>query len=587
MNTLKSLCQPLFPFAHFLTITCVLLLLTPVGGQEPSNDNAMLIIEDKPMATVQAGVFGQFLERPSWGGEFGPEGICDDAGRLPEPVLKMLQSLRPPVVRFPGGTDVDHMNWTDLIDHAPDRKDPARPLSKGSKGDMVTNRFGLNEFFDLRDQLGSEVILVGNLRQALYRQRPLAEAALHEAGLLAYANAPAEAALPDGMPDWGALRARNGRSEPVGVRYFMVGNESYFFWPPKNEEERERLGLTDDADAWEWFRQCLLAYGKALKAVDPDIELIIDGFHDAHNSSNDVPNTFRERLFLDPEICTLYQHLGAHHYAPMGFNGTRLKGERIEALELDPEQIWYGLISGPGLFDAQGQNTAFGDYYRAMVDAGYRVAVTEWNFNAWSTNRVLKEGSFGIEVPARLATAGFFHGILRQAGSISLTTQSMLLGTSWGITAIRADPTGETPPYWLPQGQVAQFYRFLTGSEILSSQLSKAPTYADPPQLTPWWPAIQNLSLIDAIVTRDERGLFVHLINRSLTQDLPLTVQLPKSFQAGSWKIHTLQSDPYQPFERSMELPVTLSEGAIANNLLQAQLPKHSVSIIEIPTQSR
>ncbi|MCH8525548.1 MAG: hypothetical protein LAT79_00115 [Kiritimatiellae bacterium] len=50
------------------------------------------------------------------------------------------------MVRFPGGTDVDKMNWTDMIDNAPDRESPERPVSIGGHGDVVTNRFGFDEF---------------------------------------------------------------------------------------------------------------------------------------------------------------------------------------------------------------------------------------------------------------------------------------------------------------------------------------------------------------------------------------------------------------------------------------------------------
>ncbi len=544
-----------------------------------AEDGAVLHVEDRVAARVAPEIFGQFLERPSWGGEFGPEGLVDEKGRLPTEVGRMLRELSPPVLRFPGGTDVDHMDWTDLIDHAPGREAAKRPVSIGKNGNEVTNRFGLDEFFTLAGELGSQVVLVGNLRQALYRERPLEEAARHEAGLLAYANARPGAILPAGMPDWGAVRARNGRAEPAGVRYFMVGNETYFFWPPKNAEARAKLGLADDEAAWEWFRECLLAYGRALKAVDPSVELIIDGFHDAHNPANDIPNAARRKLYLDPEIRALYSHLGAHHYAPMGFSGTRLQGQSTPSAELSEEQVWYGLVAAPGLYDDRGQNIGFGGYYKEMAEAGYRVAVTEWNFNAWNTGRVMAGRSFGIEVPARLATAGFLHGILRQAGVVSLATQSMLLGTSWDITAIRADPAGKEPPYWFPQGQVSRFYRHLTGNELLVSRLERSPSVAHPPQFTPWWPQLESLALLDALVTRSATATYVHVINRSLTDDVPLTLLLPPQVAGATWKHHVLQSDPRAPFARAMELPVQVTEGKSADS--HWVLPRHSVSIIE------
>ncbi|MCC5843450.1 MAG: hypothetical protein JJU05_04285 [Verrucomicrobia bacterium] len=547
-----------------------------------SETGPVLRIGDRVTGKIDERIFGQFLERPSWGGETGPEAVVDDGGNLPQEVMEMLAGLRPPVIRFPGGTDVDKMNWTDMIDNAPDRESPERPVSIGGHGGEVTNLFGYDEFFRLRDTLDFEIILVGNLRQALYKERTLQDAALHEAGLLAYARAEAGAGLPEGMSDWGAIRARNGRAEPVPVRYFMVGNESFFFWPPQKPEQFDELGLADVDAAWDWFRECLIAYGRALKAVDPEVILILDGFHDPFNPRNDVPNAARRELYLDPEIRALYTLLGAHHYAPMGFHGSRLKGEGIPPADMTDVQIWYGLLAAPGLFDEKGQNIAVGDTYDEMLEAGYRISFTEWNFNAWNESRVLEERPFRIEVPARLATAGFLHGILRHGDDVALATQSMLLGTSWNITAIRADTKGEQPPYWLPQGQVARFYRHLTGSKLVESTLENPPLFEHPAQLTPWWPAAEAIGLLDVVVTRGEGTLYIHVINRSLDQSFPLEVDLPSEFQNGRATQHLLQTDPDLPFERDSTVPVQRPWSGDFVPGTSIRLPPHSLCILEI-----
>ncbi len=542
----------------------------------------VLKIQDEVIGSISPQVFGQFLDRPSWGGETGPEAVVEDSGRLPSNVLEMMASLRPTVMRFPGGSDVDHMNWTDMISHAPDRTNPDRPISIGKDGDEVTNRFGFDEFFVLQEQLGFEVVLVGNLRQALYKERPLDEAALHEAGLLAYARSHPGAELPEGMPAWGDIRVRNGRPDPVPVRYFMVGNEAQFFWPPKQAETLTELGLADQEEAWEWFRECLIAYGKALKAVDPQVELILDGFHDPFNPDNDEANAARRAIYLHSEIRALYNHLGAHHYAPLGFYTARLKGEPTKHADFSDEQIWYGLVSAPGLHDETGQNVAVGSHYDEMIAAGYRISFTEWNFNAWSEERVLQDRPFLLQVPARLATAGFLHGILRHGDNVSLATQSMILGTQWGITAIRADASGEQPPYWFPQGQVALFYRHRTGRELISSELLNAPSFRNPAQLTPWWPAVDEVSLLDVLVTRNDEQLFVHAINRSPDKDLPLRIELPESYRPTTSHHAILTSEPGEPFERQDVLPIEILQTSTSSTNTSVLLPRHSLSIIEI-----
>ena len=178
-------------------------------------------------------IFGHFLERPSWGGEAGIEDAIDEeTGQLDMRVLEKLANLDIPVLRFPGGTDVDYMDWTDMID-LPQRG--TRPPSVGNGGDTVTNRFGIDEFADLTDRLNCEAIIPLNFFDAFLKRVPLDTAALHAGGLVAYANARKGQALPAGMSHWPAIRASNGNDRPYGFRYFQIGNETWALWSWKKK----------------------------------------------------------------------------------------------------------------------------------------------------------------------------------------------------------------------------------------------------------------------------------------------------------------------------------------------------------------
>ena len=74
--------------------------------------------------------------------------------------------------------------------------------------------------------MGAEPIIVVNFSQACQGSKPLGEAALEVSGLVAYCNAKQGAKLPSGMPDWPAVRAKNGHPEPYGVKYWQIGNET-------------------------------------------------------------------------------------------------------------------------------------------------------------------------------------------------------------------------------------------------------------------------------------------------------------------------------------------------------------------------
>ena len=101
---------------------------------------ATLGISDEVSHALSSDVFGQFLERPSWGGERGPEGVCDDQGKLSPEIEKYLADLRAPVVRFPFGTDGDYVDWQDLID-LPGRAERPAP-QRTSMGILLASHAG-------------------------------------------------------------------------------------------------------------------------------------------------------------------------------------------------------------------------------------------------------------------------------------------------------------------------------------------------------------------------------------------------------------------------------------------------------------
>ncbi|MEZ6079916.1 MAG: hypothetical protein R3C56_30855 [Pirellulaceae bacterium] len=78
-------------------------------------------IQDEVLHSIDPRLFGQFMERPSWG-EIGPEGaLVPGTHRLQPKVVDLLAEMQPPMMRFPGGTDVDFMDWRDMVSNVPGR----------------------------------------------------------------------------------------------------------------------------------------------------------------------------------------------------------------------------------------------------------------------------------------------------------------------------------------------------------------------------------------------------------------------------------------------------------------------------------
>jgi hypothetical protein len=167
------------------------------------------------------------MERPSWGGEIGAEAaLLPGTNRLDPRVESLLRTMGIPVVRFPGGSDVDFLDWRDMVTDA-HGKGVGRPDSTTHKEMIVTNAFGYDEYLRLAAEMKWQSILVVNLREGL-AVKPPSEAAAHAAALLAYCVGN-ENAVPKEFRNWPVLRAANGHPEPYRVEYVQIGNETWFF----------------------------------------------------------------------------------------------------------------------------------------------------------------------------------------------------------------------------------------------------------------------------------------------------------------------------------------------------------------------
>ena len=504
-------------------------------------------------------LFGQFMERPSWG-ETGPEGALVPGTRQLQPrVLEMLDSMHIPILRFPGGTDVDYTDWRDMIDDVPGREG-GRPVTVGHQGDEVANNFGYDEFLRTAERLGAEAIIVVNFREGFLQLKPLEEAARHAAELVAYCSAPVGARLPEGMPDWPAVRAANGRPEPYKVRYWQIGNETWDYM-----RRARQSGVQGDEPTR--YVECLEAYIRAMKAVDPEMEIIVDPVHKP---------VFNERIL--PKV----DYLAQHYYAPWGMSKVAKGGKDVAIESLSATDIWYAWVSTPCI-DKRGLSVLPGA--SSLPRYGAPVAATEWNWNGWWQTE--ETPALDSLLAKGVGAAGFVHSLMRAGADVKIATQSMLVGTGWPIAAVFVDKTGNVPARYMPSGQVTALYSKHHGRRMLAMESANVPTYPQPYTMGGIQAVRNEVATIDAIATASDDMIYFHAINRDF--DRPITVAIDLSAfgnMPGRAVHHVLQgrlNEEPEPGQDRQIANVTDREARFRGHLLKVELPRRSVSIIEMP----
>jgi alpha-N-arabinofuranosidase len=533
------------------------------GGSEVTQDTVRFKVSDKVLAHVDDRLFGQFMERPSWG-EIGVEGaVISDAGDLQPRVIELLEDMKVPIVRFPGGTDVDYIDWRDMVDNVPGRPG-GRPVTTGHTGQQVTNRFGYDEFLRLSERLGWQDIIVVNMGDALLGRKPVRDAALHAAGLVAYCNAPVGQALPEGMPDWPSVRAANGHPQPYAVKYVQLGNETWAF--------RKKMDEMHPGRRTEVYVECVAEYERAIHAVDSGAVLLMD-------YDEDATPLLRKRLG------NRIAYVCSHFYTPWGIHSVQRDGVEVPMEGLTAEDIWNTWVATPWL-DRDGQSVLRSDAFAAAQKLGYRVAVTEWNWNGGWWGHGTTGMALDSDLSRGLGAAGLLHGLMRRSDVTEIGTQSMLVGIGWGIAAIAVDRNGVSPARMRPSGLVTMMYSQHHGDRLMAMESEGVPCYRQPFEMGGIRPT-EKVATVDALATASEGAAFLHAINRSFDRPMPVSLDLTALGPvAGSGWMYVLQGR----LEREKDVPpeeplawITQSAVPVVNGVASVELPPRSVTVIEVP----
>jgi alpha-L-arabinofuranosidase len=257
----------------------------------------------------------------------------------------------------------------------------------------------------------------------------------------------------------------------------------------------------------------------------------------------------------------------------------------VPAEKLTAGDIWNAWVAVPS-FDGNGLSVLPREMTESARKAGAKVAVTEWNWNGhWGNGEIRGKAALDSLWAKGVGAAGYLHALMRAGDVVQIGCQSMLVGVSWDIAAIQADPSGEKPARLRPTGAMTTFYGQHHGDRLLAMESENVPTYAQPYIMRVLSPAAK-VAVVDALATRSDDRLFFHTINRSFDKSIDVAIDLT-AFKgiAEKGKLYLVEGrlnnepKPGEPDEIAC-----ISESAVGceNGVVRVTLPERSVGCVEV-----
>ncbi len=379
-------------------------------------DARIEVLPGEPIGTIAPEIYGHFIEHLGgviydgvWVGEDSP---IPNVGGIRRELVDALRAIRPAVMRWPGGCFADWYDWRDGV--GPRERRPRRTNTWADSREIRDlgnipqrfdpNAFGTNEFARFCRLIGAEPYLAANVRT-------LPASVFHQ--WIEYCNSPA------GSTTWSDVRVAGGEKEPLGIRYWGVGNESWGcggdFTPEEYAAEFRRFST--------W---AVPSYGQPLSFIG------------AGPSGGDVDWTRRFfRALRERNAVGSMWGWALHHYCSAG-------GEAVKYSDTD----WYDLLAS-----ADRMEGLITDHWQVMreVDREHRVTLVVDEWGAWHkmTTNVAPEHLFGQQSTIRdaLVAALTLDTFNRHADKVAMANLAQLVNCIHSLFLADGDRFVRTPSY--------------------------------------------------------------------------------------------------------------------------------------------
>ena len=333
-------------------------------AQEPA---VIKIDTDRKIAQIDPKIFGAFVEpirSVVYGTIYDPSSSLADENGFRKDFVQIINELKIPVLRWPGGNFVSGYNWEDGI--GPKDQRPARLDLAWHQ--IETNQMGTDEYAKLCSLIGAENFVCINAGTGTL------DDARHWVEYCNYAKG----------TYYSDLRRKYGNDKPFDVKYWSLGNEIDGPW---------QMGQKNAED----YCKFALEAGKLMSLVDRNIKLVADG---ASNYKPDNAWIDWDDYVLEHMVGNI-DYLSVHRYATEVLEGDR-SFQAMMCLGLDIDQkidLIKALIG------------------KAMLKSGSERPVYI-SFDEWSGG--------GDNLTGALVTAQHLNSFIRHADIVKMANITML-----------------------------------------------------------------------------------------------------------------------------------------------------------------
>ncbi len=438
----------------------------------------MIVDKDFVIGNIDDRLYGSFIEhlgRAVYGGIYEPGHPEADGQGFRKDVLSLIQALRVPIIRYPGGNFVSGYDWKDGIgpkDQRPSRLELAWRT-------VEPNHFGLNEFVDWSRVAGTDVMWAINLgTQGIDEARNVVEYANHTSGSY-----------------WSDLRISHGYKQPHAIKTWCLGNEMDGPW---------QIGAKTAVE----YGRIACESAKVMKWTDPTIELVACGSSGRGMATYpEWEATVLDHTYEHVEFLSLHSYYGNHGNDTPTFLGRSLEME-----------------------DFIRSVTATCDYIKAKKRSKKTMYLSfdEWNVWFHSNEADKKIEPWQIAPPQlediytmedALVVGCLLIALLKHSDRVKMACLAQLVNV---IAPIMTENGGQT---WAQTIYYPYMHASVFGRGQALVPLVQSPKY-DTKEIT-------DIPYLESIAVYNEEAgeVTVFAVNRDLTNSLPLEVDL-RSFGA-------------------------------------------------------